>query len=45
MEKISINNGEVRYGVESIQPVSKHVMRIVFADDLTEEYGDRDSQV
>lgn len=40
MEKISINKGEMRYLIKSIMPVSEHVLQIVFADALPEEYGD-----
>lgn len=40
MERISINRYEKRYEIESIQPLSQHVIRIVFADEVPEEYGD-----
>lgn len=40
MEKISINKGEMRYLIKSIMPVSEHVLQVVFADALPEEYGD-----
>lgn len=40
MEKISINQKESRYEVKSIQPVSSHVIRVVFAADVPDEYGD-----
>ena len=40
MEKIKINNGEVAYEIESIRPVTEHVLQIVFADEMPQEYGD-----
>ncbi len=40
METISINQNEQRYVIESIQPVAEHVIRIVFAKEIPEEYGD-----
>ena len=40
MEKISINQQEKRYGIESVQPVMPHIIRIVFAEDPPEAYGD-----
>ncbi len=40
MESISINNEEKRYEIESINPESAHVMKIVFADEIPPEYGD-----
>lgn len=40
MESISINNQEKRYEIESINPESNHVMKIVFADEVPGEYGD-----
>lgn len=40
MESISINNEEKRYEIESINPESNHVMKIVFADEIPPEYGD-----
>ena len=39
-ETITINNGIRHHKIESIAPMSEHVLRIVFADDLPEEYGD-----
>lgn len=40
MEKIKINNGDVNYGIVSITPVSEHVLQVVFADTVPQEYGD-----
>lgn len=40
MEKISINQGIQRYEINSIQPISQHVIRIVFDDGIPEEFGD-----
>lgn len=40
MEKIRINQQKKRYEIESIQPVAQHVIRIVFVDEIPEEYGD-----
>lgn len=40
MESITINNQEKHYEIESINPESAHVMKIVFADEVPEEYGD-----
>lgn len=40
MESITINNQEKHYKIESINPESNHVMKIVFADEVPEEYGD-----
>lgn len=40
MEKISINQEERQYEINSIQPISQHVLRIVFADTAPEEFGD-----
>lgn len=40
-ETITINNGIRHHKIESVAPMSEHVLRIVFADDdLPEEYGD-----
>ena len=40
MERISINQQKKQYEIKSIQPLSQHVIRIVFADEVPEEYGD-----
>lgn len=40
METISINQNEQRHVIESIQPVAEHVIRIAFAEEIPEEYGD-----
>ena len=40
MESISINNEEKRYEIESINPESAHIMKIVFADAVPDHYGD-----
>lgn len=40
MEKISINQEKQLYEISSIQPISQHVLRIVFADTAPEEFGD-----
>ena len=40
METIRINQNEQRYTIKSIQPVAEHVIRIVFAEEIPEEYGD-----
>lgn len=40
MEKIRINQQKKRYEIESIQPVAQHVIRIVFVNEIPEEYGD-----
>lgn len=40
MESISINNEKKRYEIESINPESSHIMKIVFADEIPPEYGD-----
>lgn len=40
MEKISINQGKQLYGINSIQPISQHVLRIVFAGAIPKEFGD-----
>ncbi len=39
MESISINNQEKRYEIESINPESNHVMKIVFADEVPGNMG------
>lgn len=39
-ETITINNGIRHHKIESVAPMSEHVLRIVFVDDLPEEYGD-----
>ena len=40
MEKISINQNERKYDIESIRPVTAHVLQIVFTSDLPASYGD-----
>lgn len=40
MEKITINKETRKYEVEKIQPVSAHVIQIIFANDIPTEYGD-----
>lgn len=40
MESITINQDEKHYEIESINPESAHVMKIVFADEIPPEYGD-----
>ena len=40
METIRINQNEQQYTIKSIQPVAEHVIRIVFVDEIPEEYGD-----
>ncbi len=40
MEKISINQGKQLYEINSIQPISQHVLRIVFAGAIPKEFGD-----
>ena len=40
METISINQNEQRYTIKSIHPFAEHLIRIVFLDDIPEEYGD-----
>lgn len=40
MESITINNNEKHYGIESITPISAHVLEIVFANEVPESYGD-----
>ena len=40
METIRINQSDKVYVIESIQPVEEHVIQIVFADVIPEEYGD-----
>lgn len=40
METIRINQNEQRHVIESIQPVAEHVIRIEFAEEIPEEYGD-----
>lgn len=40
MEKISINQQDQLYEIENIQPISEHVIRIVFAAIAPTEYGD-----
>lgn len=40
METISINQNDKAYEIKSIQPVAEHVIRIVFSDEIPEEYGD-----
>lgn len=40
MEKITINKGKKMYEIESIRPISSHVMQIVFANDVPGTYGD-----
>lgn len=40
MEKISINQQEKQYEIESIRPTSRHVIRIVFVDEVPDKYGD-----
>lgn len=39
METITINNGNKHYEIESITPISSHVLEVVFADDIPESYG------
>lgn len=40
METIRINQNDKAYEIESIQPVAEHVIQIVFAEEVPEEYGD-----
>lgn len=40
MEKIKINHTGPAYGIQSITPVSEHVIRIVFAGSIPAEWGD-----
>lgn len=40
METIRINQDGKVYGIKSIHPVAEHVIRIVFAEEIPEEYGD-----
>ena len=40
MEKIKINHTGPAYGIQSITPVSEHVIRIVFAGSVPTEWGD-----
>ena len=40
MESITINNQEKHYEIESINPESAHIMKIVFADAVPDHYGD-----
>ena len=40
MESITINNQEKHYEIESINPESAHIMKIVFADAVPDSYGD-----
>lgn len=42
MESITINNQEKHYEIESINPESTHIMKIVFADAIPPKYGDID---
>ena len=39
-ETVSINQTESRYEIESIQPISLHVIRIIFASNVPEAFGD-----
>lgn len=39
-ESITINQKEPHYEIESITPVSSHVLQIVFADEIPSTYGD-----
>ena len=39
-ESITINQKEPHYEIESITPVSAHVLQIVFAGDVPPAYGD-----
>lgn len=40
MESIRINQSEQAYEIESIQPISVHILQVVFADAIPEEFGD-----
>lgn len=40
MEKIAINKEKKKYEIESIRPISSHVLQIIFADDVPLSYGD-----
>lgn len=40
MEKISINQSGRKYDIESIRPVTAHVLRIIFVSDMPDSYGD-----
>ncbi len=40
MEKISINQDEKKFEIESIQKISEHILKIVFADSVPISYGD-----
>ena len=42
MESITINQSERHYEIESITPMSGHILQIVFAADTPAEYGDID---
>ena len=40
MEKISIDQNEKKFEIESIQKISEHILQIVFADSVPISYGD-----
>ena len=40
MESITINQDEKHYEIESINPESSHIMKIVFVDEIPPKYGD-----
>ena len=40
MESITINNDNRHYEIESITPMSPHILEVVFADDIPKSYGD-----
>lgn len=40
MEKISINQDARKYAIEGIQPVTDHILQIVFVSDAPDSYGD-----
>ncbi len=40
MEKISINQDDHKYDIENIQPVTGHVLQIVFASEVPASFGD-----
>ena len=40
MESITINNGNKHYEIESITPISSHVLEVVFTAGLPDNYGD-----
>lgn len=40
MEKISINQNERKYDIESIRPVTAHVLQVIFASEVPDSYGD-----